>query len=130
VIGVGHEGQDPKEAKGRVADDAPDALDALQAFLQQHIAADECPASGLTCILGPTSTAKARSKKWNRAQLHEHLKSKAHSRSEKLINAFNKLKAANESAEKPKSLPSSRRPAQQIQSGCRPSRLFQPFATS
>ncbi|EAT88168.2 hypothetical protein SNOG_04408 [Parastagonospora nodorum SN15] len=76
VIGVGHEGQDQKEAKGRVANDA---LDARKAFLLQHIAANECPTSGLTCILDPSSTAKARSKKWNRAQLHKHLRSKAHS---------------------------------------------------
>lgn len=55
VIGVGHEGEDPKEAKGRVANDA---LDARIAFLQQYITASECPTSGFACILDPTAAAK------------------------------------------------------------------------
>jgi hypothetical protein len=78
VIAVGHEGQDPEEVKSRVANDAPDAR---TAFLQQWIAADECPTPGLTCwrgILHPTSTAEAKTKKWSRAQLQKHLKSPVH----------------------------------------------------
>jgi len=67
------------------------------AFLEAFVARKSRPNSGLTCWrcnLDPSASKAAKEKKFTRAQLHKHLKGKAHTRREQLISAFNTLKSA------------------------------------